>query len=223
MTIRIDKIIKSNRKTISLELTQNAELIVRTPKSASKRMIQTLVNEKAEWILKKQKLVKERRAAVKETKFAEGEKFLYLGKPYQLLIVDDIKVPLVFDDCFKLHREFLPYAEKIFLYWYKEQAREIITDCAAWYAKQTGLKYQSISINQAKTRWGSCSQKNTLNFTYRLVMSPKSVVDYVVVHELAHIKEKNHSKKFWLEVEKMCPNYKVHRKWLKEHGHLLRL
>ena len=88
------------------------------------------------------------------------------------------------------------------------------------------LEYKNIKITSAKTRWGSCSSKKTLNFTFRLIMAPTETIDYVIIHELAHLKEMNHSKKFRNLVEKFAEkielkNYRIHRKWLKENGNKL--
>ena len=82
------------------------------------------------------------------------------------------------------------------------------------------LIYNNIRITSAKTRWGSCSSKKNLNFTYRLILMHKEIIDYIIIHELAHLKEMNHSRAFWDEVEKMMPDYKVHEKWLKENNDL---
>lgn len=90
-------------------------------------------------------------------------------------------------------------------------------------AKTMGLAYKSLKINNAKTRWGSCGSSGNLNFTWRLIMAPKKVVDYVIVHELAHLKQMNHSPKFWNEVKLIIPDYKNDELWLKRNGHLLYL
>ncbi|MCH2189035.1 M48 family metallopeptidase, partial [Candidatus Gracilibacteria bacterium] len=101
---------------------------------------------------------------------------------------------------------------------YKKEAKEILTRKAAHYAQKHHLAYNSIRITSAKTRWGSCSSKKNLNFSYRLMMTPEFVQDYVVVHELAHLLHMNHSKKFWSQVESMYPDYKQAEKWLKENS-----
>ena len=101
---------------------------------------------------------------------------------------------------------------------YKEAAREYIPGRVAYYQTITGGNYSKISIRSQKTRWGSCSAKGTLSFNWRLMLAPPSILDYVVVHELCHLTHMNHSPAFWQAVEKAFPDYKIARKWLKDHG-----
>jgi len=104
---------------------------------------------------------------------------------------------------------------------YVEAAREYIPKRVAYYHQFTGGKYSQITIRDQKTRWGSCSSKGTLSFNYKLMLAPPKVLDYVVVHELCHLTHMNHSKEFWQAVESVMPDYKIHRKWLKENGNNL--
>ncbi len=98
------------------------------------------------------------------------------------------------------------------------QAKEVIPQRVEYYARQMGVSYARISIRSQRTRWGSCSGKGNLNFNCLLVLTPPEVLDYVVVHELCHLREMNHSVRFWQQVESVLPDYKVRRKWLKMHG-----
>ena len=107
--------------------------------------------------------------------------------------------------------------------WYKEQAFEKITESANHYSQISGWKYKTINITSAQGRWGSCSSSGSINFSWKLIMAPFDVVEYVVVHELAHITEKNHSARFWNKVKSILPNYKTQEKWLKENGKKLTL
>ena len=97
-------------------------------------------------------------------------------------------------------------------------AKQVIPEKVAYYARIMGVTYGRISIRKQKTRWGSCSREGNLNFNCLLMMTPPEVLDYVVVHELSHRLEMNHSARFWAQVEKVMPDYRVPRKWLKEHG-----
>jgi predicted metal-dependent hydrolase len=111
----------------------------------------------------------------------------------------------------------------VFTQWYKEQAYEVIEKRVNVFSYQYGFSPRQVKISSARTRWGSCSPNGTLNFSWRLVMAPLEVIDYVVVHELAHLHVKDHSSRFWQEVEKIMPDYKDRRKWLRIHGEKLSL
>ncbi len=101
---------------------------------------------------------------------------------------------------------------------YIEAAREYFPKRVAYFLPLTGGSFQRITIRDQKTRWGSCSARGTLSFNWRLMLAPPAVLDYVVVHELCHLTHMNHSAAFWALVESVCPDYRIHRKWLKEHG-----
>lgn len=104
---------------------------------------------------------------------------------------------------------------------YMETARDIFTRKTAYYASVMQVTYGRISIREQKTRWGSCSSKGNLNFNWRLIFAPEDVLDYIVVHELAHLKEMNHSPAFYRIVASVLPDYKKEQRWLKEHGESL--
>lgn len=104
---------------------------------------------------------------------------------------------------------------------YRQAAKEYIPKRVAYYAQLLDVTYATISIRDQKTRWGSCSSKGNLSFSWRLILAPPKVLDYVVVHELCHRREMNHSPRFWALVESIIPDYKTHRKWLKENGEKL--
>ena len=101
---------------------------------------------------------------------------------------------------------------------YRDKAREIFEQKVSYYAQMMGVSYGRIAIRDQKTRWGSCSGEGNLNFNWRLIFAPAGVLDYVVVHELAHRKEMNHSPRFWRVVEDTMPEYRKYQKWLKENG-----
>ena len=131
--------------------------------------------------------------------------------------------PLELDGDFLLA---LPYQNRVkeaFITWYREETRAITGRLISEYQKKYHFKVNKVRITSARTRWGSCSSNNNLNFTYRLCMAPLYVIDYVVAHELTHLKHHNHSKTFWNAVEKIKPNYRKDRDWLKQHGALLTL
>ena len=217
----IDKLVRSKRRTLSLIVETDGTLTVRAPLRMSEADIRRFIEEKADWIKRKQ--VKARDEAPAPRQFVDGETYLYLGKEIPLRLVPDGKPALVMDRVFKLSEGARPRAESIFEAWYKTQARVVLAERVKFFARKHGFKVGKIRISSARTRWGSCSQKGTLSFTWRLVMAPPEVIDYVIVHELCHLKELNHSKAFWAQVEAILPGYKRQRTWLKNHGKFLKL
>ena len=212
----ISQVIRTKRRTLVLQIMPDASLIIRAPARASEEMIRKAVQKKMPWILKKQRMARE--TFRPPVKFVDGEEFPYLGEWHKLLVVPGASVPLVFNEKeFLLSGTHLPEARRLFEEWYKEKAFEIVNNRLKQYAEKTGLKYTNISITSAKKRWGSCSLKGRLNFTWRLVMTPLAVVDYVIVHELAHLEEHNHSSRFWQKVRVLLPNYRQTKQWLKNH------
>jgi len=107
--------------------------------------------------------------------------------------------------------------------WYKQEAQRKISERVEWHARRFGLAVGTVRITDAQKRWGSCSQNNNLNFSWRLIMAPLRVVDYVVIHELAHTVERSHSRAFWRKVAMMCPTHRSGMEWLKKNEHLLQI
>lgn len=177
------EIIKSNRKTIAIEVRQDLRVIVRAPKRASNREIMKFVEQKQDWIAKHLAYMQIR---YEETRRAKEKQFTD----------DDIR---------KM----------------KDEAKRVIPDRLKYYAGIMGVTFGKITIKNQKTRWGSCSSKGNLNFNCLLMLTPDKVRDYVVIHELCHLKQMNHSKMFWAEVEKVMPDYKVYRQWLSRNGNML--
>ena len=173
-------VIRSNRKTVAIQVNSDLSVTVRAPYSASEKDIQEILKKKEAWIsrhIEKIKKTKERFEAEPTEKLTR-EKVIALA----------------------------------------EEALKVIPERVEYFAKVIGVTYGKITVRNQKTRWGSCSSKGNLNFNCLLMLAPPEVLDYVVVHELCHRKQMNHSKAFWLEVEKVLPNYKEVRKWLKEEG-----
>lgn len=185
------KIIRSNRKTLAIQINPDLSVTVRAPIYASQREIGRILKEKEGWIQKHIEKIREQEAKRKEMYGEKGE----YGKSAE--------------------REYLSNEE---IHKLAEKALEYIPKRVSYFAKQIGVTYGKITIRNQKTRWGSCSSKGNLNFNCLLMLTPPEVIDYVVVHELCHRKEMNHSGAFWAEIEKVIPSYKEQVKWLKENG-----
>lgn len=205
------EIVRSNRKTLALTIDSEAKLVVRAPIQLGEDVIRDFINKKARWITDKQRHVSD--YATKQSAFVleDGESVLYLGKSYAILRKSVQEVTI--------EGNFLLVPEDMmlegFAEWMKAQGEIVISERVDYYANLMGVKYASVKMSEAKRRWGSCGAGNTLNFAWRLVMCPQSVIDYVVVHELSHITYKDHSSKFWTRVATVMPSYKEAQDWLR--------
>jgi len=217
------RLIRSQRRSMALIIQPDGSLLVRAPLQATDQQVLNLVHQKEEWIRVTQEKVRRTVPKVAPRRFAEGETFLFKGNGYRLKLVNHARPTLSLGTCFQLDRAALPRAKEIFTRWYRQQARQVIEGRVSLLAAGNGFHYEKIRISSARTRWGSCSAKGTLSFTWRLVMAPLPVIDYVVMHELVHLHEHNHSKSFWAKVAKLMPGYKQQMRWLKENGRLLTL
>lgn len=225
--MKIEKIIRSKRKTIALQITDSATLIIKAPINVDDNAIMKIVEKHEKWINQKKKEI-ESRIKFCQKQFVNGEGFLYLGRYYKLKIVDNQDIPLKLilygnEKGFYLKKDALPQAKEIFIQWYKKAAYEVISERVNWYAQKRNFKYNKVKITDAKKRWGSCSPLGNLNFSWRLIMAPLPVLDYVVVHELVHLEEKNHKEDFWIKVKLLTPDYERHKEWLNKNGHILML
>jgi predicted metal-dependent hydrolase len=220
--IRIDKIVRSRRRTIALIITPEAELIVRAPLRAQAAMINEVVREKSGWIRKKIAEMKKRPQAVTHA-YEEGEIFWFLGRPYPLHIVDRTGAAIERTDRLCISRTHLPDIRSRLKRWYVEEAKKEIHARCMWFSMTTGYTPSSIRITDACQRWGSCSPRGGINFSWRLIQAPLEIVDYVIVHELVHLRQPDHSRKFWAKVREIMPDYERRRKWLRENERLLRI
>lgn len=218
--VKIHRIIRSKRKTVALVINPDAALIVRAPRYLPLDYIQQLVSKKSYWIKRKIDEIQSR-PKEKAKEYIDGEEFLYLGRTYRLKIVDDQEVSV--GEYLYLPRRMLFSAVENLKDWYKDKAKLAIEERAAWYAKQAGVEYKSIRITDAVKRLGSCSHKGSLNFSWRLILAPIQVIDYVVVHELVHLIEFNHSQRFWQKVRAIFPEHAQAKKWIKDNLHLLKI
>ena len=202
------RIVYTKRKTLALVIGRDGTLTVRAPRRTKAGEIEWFVNQKKTWIQKKMRQQKVINAKFPRIKFVRGEKFLYLGIQQTLQFSSHLSSSQIKNYCLK---------------WYREEAKRIIERRAVLYAHQMGVEYKELKITNAEHQLGSCTSRKTLNFSWRLVMAPLVVVDYVVAHELTHLVHMNHSKRFWEELGKTLPQYQETKDWLKAEGYLLRI
>lgn len=211
---------RKRKKTISLQVCADANVIVSAPYFTPADEIRRFVGEKQGWIDKTVARQKKETAQNKDKEYETGEQFLYLGQLYPLEMFFDPfeNAGVVFrNNCFYLNcRGDKALRKHYFVSWYKQKADGFIRHRVDFFSRMLNLPYDRIRITSAESRWGSCSEDNRIAFSYRLIMAPPDIVDYVIVHELMHIREKNHSSRFWQNVEEVMPSYKAQRRWLKD-------
>jgi len=220
--ITVEKIIRSRRRTIALEITPAATLIVRAPLRAPVGYIEEIIRQKSSWIVRKFNEMK-RRPLLSGHEYAEGEIFHFLGREYPLHIIPDGNLTIERSDKLYVSSALLPDLKNHIKRWYREEAHKEIPARCMWFSLKTGDIPTTIRITDARKRWGSCTHKGGLNFSWRLIQAPPHIVDYVVVHELVHIGQPDHSRKFWNKVQKILPDYEYRRKWLRENERLLKI
>ena len=220
--IPIENVIRSRRRTIALEVTPHATLIVRAPLRVPASQIGEMIREKRVWILRKMEEMR-RRPVLPVHEYEEGELFFFLGRSYPLHIVGDGHGIIERRDRLYVCRSLVPGIRIRLKRWYMDEARKEIQGRCMWFSMKTGHVPSSVRVTDARQRWGSCTHKGGLNFSWRLIQAPPEIVDYVVVHELVHISQPDHSKKFWAKVREIMPDYERRREWLRENERLLRI
>jgi len=216
------QIIRTRRRTISLEVTKEATLIVRAPLRAPERVIDQFIREKQDWIERKLTEARNRPAAPHRT-FAVGELFLFLGKTYPLDVLPGSDAGISLGEKFYVGESRLPECRDLLRAWYVQRALEIFPARVAGFAAILDYRPKKIRVTDTRRRWASCSTSGTLSFCWRLVLAPPEVIDYVIVHELVHMRQPDHSPRFWEKVGQAMPRYKEHREWLRTHERMLEL
>jgi predicted metal-dependent hydrolase len=217
--IKADSIIRSHRGSLTLHITPDGKIIVNAPILLPNFLINRFLHEKQEWIHKKLLEVHKRpQATIKQ--YTEKENFLFLGKHYPLVFTTGTHI-MIKEETLYFPKALHFRAKKELENWYIAQAKEIITRRVTVHAEKMKAEYKNLRFSSTKSKWGTCFPDNSLQFNWRLIMAPLLVIDYVVIHELAHTTEKNHSQDFWRKVRLYTPAYRQHREWLNENGHLL--
>ncbi len=221
-TLRRNKRLKHPR----IQVTTGDGIIVSLPSGYPIKSATVLLNEYSDWIIHRLRKLENKPRAFPPRSFTSGAPFPYLGELHTLTVQPspdnlghvalrdgELQVALAPD---VINSEI--YVRALLQLWYRDRARAEIVPRVHRYANEMGVVFNRISIKDQRTVWGSCSRKKNLNFNYRLVMAPEAVLEYIIVHELSHLKEPNHSPRFWETVEGVLPDYRAHRKWIKAYG-----
>jgi len=219
---------RKRQKTICLQLKKDGRIIIQAPFSTPKQEIDDFFRSKEQWVRKR---LREREKNVREEIvpriFQDGQTFFFMGACYPLQIEAESSHPpgrLLFDaQRFMLRRDDVWQGREFFIAWYMEQAGIHLGERLNGFSRQLGLVPRDFRITSARSFWGSCSKADRLAFNWRLIMAPRPVIDYVIVHELQHLVEKNHSAAFWMRVARVIPDYGKQKRWLRENGLQLNL
>ena len=217
-----DYIERSNRKTLSLSILKDGAVCVKAPINLPDEKINKFVFEKQDWIRSKLSFINQTK-----DKFADViayNKFLIYGNQYSLSFCDDkkIKTSNNFEILVprKIENDKLLKSLKA---WFKKAAKNVLADRLNFIATKINLFPKEIKIGDSKGRWGSCNSNAVIVLNFRVLMLPPMIIDYVLIHELCHLKEMNHSKSFWSLVGSIMPNFEKAKKAIKEYGFLLNL
>lgn len=211
----------SNRKTLNISVERDRSIIVRAPHYLTAEKIDKVVQSKKKWIKEKLNHTQKYPLIAENKEFVSGETLMYLGRNYQLLIVDEEIDGVEFDQRFKISKSNQPKANELFKKWYLKQALKKIEPLAEKYAKSLGVKYNEFKTSEMRYRWGSCTPANNIIFNWRIIKAPMYVLEYLVAHELVHLIESNHTPRFWNILSIQVPNYERAKNWLKKNGQLL--
>ena len=207
------------RKTVSIFIERDGSVRVLAPISSSDEVIENAVTAKEYQIFAKLAKWKELNQGKVTREFVNGQSFLYFGRNYRLSIVDSQDVPLkMTGGYFQLDKKYLDKADKVFKDFYREKAEQKIKERLKLIQGKFQLKPSTTKVLELQNRWASWTPNNGLNFHWKCSMAPIPVIDYIITHEMVHLKHPNHSSDFWNELDKKMPNYREQESWLKKNG-----
>ncbi|MBQ3499189.1 MAG: M48 family metallopeptidase [Clostridia bacterium] len=211
---------RSRRKTISLTVKPDCTVEVNAPLKASTKQIDEFVSKKSSWIEKQLVYIKNTNEKRQKFVIEYGTQVYFFGKRVPI-VADNIRKAMLTENSVLMPQglDSEEIKQKLIMF-YKDTAREYISNQLPYYCALTGLNYSKFTISSAKTNWGSCTS-DRLHFSWHLIMSEKEVIDYVIIHELTHTKHHNHSSAFWNEVSKYCPEWKKLRTRLRFYSEVL--
>lgn len=212
------ELVRSERKSIGITIERDAQVVVNAPIDLDEQTIEKHIYKKRLWIWEKLALKKDTLENIVQKKFVSGESFSYLGRNYRLQILDDNSELKLKNGWFTLGSKKQKKAKEIFKAWYSEHLKTKIAQRLKIICQNGNISQPNFRIMELGFRWGSCTKEGVLNFNYKIAMAPIGMIDYIIVHELVHLKIHTHNEKFWKEVQKMMPNYLEKKEWLKAHG-----
>lgn len=210
------KVERSNRKTLGISLIEEGYFILKAPKNFTDQQVHSYIRRNE---IRLNEALKASQAESVDRKFVDGEDYLFLGKNFRLKIFDNSKAALALEDNYFTIGQFVEQDFKsLFIDWYKAELIDIVQGKVLEYTRVLGVSPKKVVIEDLKDKWGACTPSGVIKINWKLAMAPLSIIDYIVAHELVHLKIKNHSSQFWSQVEALCPKYRDCERWLAENG-----
>lgn len=219
----------SERATTDIVIERNGKITVRAPKGFTPEQVDAVVQSKRMWIYRNLAEWKDLNASAVVREWVNGETFLYLGRSYRLSLVSEQSEALQLKDGrFCLQRGLIETggsvaARSAFEAYYIDKGQQRLAERVAYYAKKVGVQPGEIRVKDMGYRWASSGKSGSLNFHWKCMMAPPRIIDYIVVHELCHFHRRNHDDAYWNEVDKVMPDYRERKAWLRDHGAALDL
>ena len=219
----------SQRKTTDIVIERDGTVVVRPPEQCSPEQVDAVVHSKRLWIYRNLAEWKDLNASAVAREWVNGETFLYLGGSYRLALVSDQDRPLKLKDGrFCLSREVIEHgsteaARKVFEQFFTDKGQQRFRSRVSFFAPKVGVDIADIRVKDMGYRWASCGGSGILNFHWKCMMAPPKIVDYITVHELCHLHHRNHTDAFWNEVDKVMPDWRERKEWLRKRGASLNL
>ena len=214
-------LVRSRRKTASIYIERDGHVSILVPDKLTDRQVEALLESKRKWIYKSLAEWQDLNARRVHREYVNGEGFLYLGRSYRLKLVSDLAEPLMLKDgyfCLRTNNGSLTDADAAFKAFYRAKGDVRIPPRVAYYQAKMDVEPKAVRVIELKHRWASCSPGGNLNFHWKCMMAPLTILDYIVVHELAHLVYPNHTKAFWNELDKVMPDFQERKEWLRLNG-----
>lgn len=207
------------RRTVQITVDRGGELVLSAPDECPSRLVEDFVREKRFWIYTKLAEKEALRPSASTKSYVSGEGFPYLGRSYRLLLVKSQDVPVKLEHGrFKMRRADAPEGRRHMIRWYADHGVPWLERRVERLKTRVGTEPSGVSVQDLGYRWGSCGKGGKLYFHWRTILLPPQVVEYIVVHELVHLREPHHTPEFWARVERAMPDFAKRKQWLAEHA-----
>ena len=218
------------RRSISIEI-RKAQVVVRAPMGAAQSLLMSFLQEKAAWV--RAKIIEQQQALALQPeprRYAQGSQVPFMGETLRLVLGRGSRAAIARIDQ-QLHLILSPRSRlddeaqirQLLSRWYQQQALKILTDKTRQLAQSMDLVCTQVSIKATRSKWGHCTSRGAIQYNWQILLAPEAIVDYLVAHEVSHLRHHNHSADFWALVASVCPTFKADRAWLKSEGASLSL